>query len=214
MSDIRLVFRRRWRGGIVPAERVMLEDFVELSVARTTDLRVGDKENIVFFVAACVERICFRPFAILGNSIIVGGVALEIFGGHIVLPYEEAVCVRSTFKNFPFFIELSVAISNITTPVVVGKEPCEIHARRIASGNMETAEEIFGASCPSFHPILGRCRKRAGRKTEQKGVSPTEQRVCALTFVSLITFLIKVVFQISVIKSAHMIWQKQRFCRM
>ena len=33
----------------------MLEDFVELSVARTAYLRVGDKENIVFLVAACVE---------------------------------------------------------------------------------------------------------------------------------------------------------------
>ena len=28
----------------------MLEDFVELSVARTAYLRVGDKENIIFFV--------------------------------------------------------------------------------------------------------------------------------------------------------------------
>lgn len=71
----------------------MLEDFVELSVARTADLRVGDKENIVFFVAACVERICFRPFAVFGNSVIVGGVALEIFCGHIVLPsVESGVC--------------------------------------------------------------------------------------------------------------------------
>ena len=67
----------------------MLEDFVELSVARTAYLRVGDKENIIFFVAAGVERICFRPFAILGNSVIVSGVALEIFDGHIVLPSVE-----------------------------------------------------------------------------------------------------------------------------
>ena len=71
----------------------MLENFIELSVTRTADLRVGDKENIVFFVAAGVERICFRPFAVLGNSVILSGVALEIFGGHIVLPsVEGGVC--------------------------------------------------------------------------------------------------------------------------
>ena len=71
----------------------MLEDFVELSVARTAYLRVGNKENIIFFVAAGVERICFRPFAVFGNSVIVSGVALKIFGGHIVLPsVESGVC--------------------------------------------------------------------------------------------------------------------------
>ena len=86
--DIRLILYRRFKR-IVPAERVMLEDFVELSVARTAYLRVGNKENIIFFVAAGVERICFRPFAILGNSVIVSGVALEIFDGHIVLPSVE-----------------------------------------------------------------------------------------------------------------------------
>ena len=47
--DIRLIFYRRFKR-IVPAERVMLEDFVELSVARTAYLRVGNKENIIFFV--------------------------------------------------------------------------------------------------------------------------------------------------------------------
>ena len=71
----------------------MLENFIELSVTRTADLRVGDKENIVFFVAAGVERLCFRPFAVFGNSVIISGVALEIFGGHIVLPsVEGGVC--------------------------------------------------------------------------------------------------------------------------
>lgn len=86
--DVRFILYRCFKR-IVPAERVMLEDFVELSVARTADLRVGDKENIVFFVAACVERIYFRSFAVFGNSVIVNGVALEIFGGYIVLPSVE-----------------------------------------------------------------------------------------------------------------------------
>ena len=49
--DIRFILYRRFKR-IVPAERVMLEDFVELSVARTAYLRVGDKENIVFFRAS------------------------------------------------------------------------------------------------------------------------------------------------------------------
>ena len=52
--DVRFILYRRLEC-VVPAERIVLENFIELSVTRTADLRVGDKENIVFFVAACVE---------------------------------------------------------------------------------------------------------------------------------------------------------------
>ena len=65
--------------------------------------------------------------------------------------------------------------------------------------------------CPNFRPIPQLLpRTSRGEELSRKGVSPTEQRVCALTFVSYNHLSYKSYAQISPRKSAR-IWAKQRF---
>ena len=76
--------------------------------------------------------------------------------------------MRSTFKNFPFFIELSVEISNITTQSLVGESHVKFMLDGSLPGNMETAEASFLSLSQFSSHSSAVAANEQGRRTEQK----------------------------------------------